>query len=414
MKSSFVTCSVFFILFLNQALGLTCYVSVFGSDETGECTEANPVQSFGKAFSYGGISPLEIYVFPGVYGGPSNSAISYQGSLRIVWFQNQTTSGSNLVQFNCSYANAGDTPCISSNTSISISGFDNSRNAQIIFQKCFTCISVENAADPSQDYFLEVEGVTFTSMSHTAIYAYRIYTVSIQQCTFTENVVVGALDSLVVLVDINTDVWIQYSNFTALHRNGLSIVNATSTRILDCSFDNANLAITGVEESYVLIHSTVISSSSVAIASYIAALSMGTITISGLQLNVAGIGGLKILNANSTSIMGSSFSTAVASNGGALYFENVPNIEVVGSLFYANTATLYGGAIYLVNSEIMLYSTNFTSNAASDGAAIGCKKSDVYYDSSTVFNKNVDTGLHATDIQTTCKVQTLTHPKTVW
>ena len=399
-------------LLITQVLCETYYLSATGSTEEGDGTETNPFSSFAKAFNAtDGSSPLELYVFPGLYAGEDNTGVSYAGALTINWYQNNTAEEGDptTVEIDCTSSQA--LACLSSGTSITINGLDESENPQIIFQDCGICVSINKTTEEkSASYFVDIEGVTFDEVTQYAVFADNIYQATISNSSFTDNDAAGL--TLISLSNVDELIEILDNYFSSTNQNALFLFNVTKAEVYRNTFENAFIFAQGLNSaSQVLITNNTFSSNANIVAStYVVTLNIGTFTVESTKFNTQGISALKSSMSPTTSILGSSFEMGDGIDGGAAYFENVDTVTVSENCyFYQNIASGFGGAIYLVNSSIHMDATNFTGNVAVNGAAIGCAGNEtVSYDNTTVVflgNSNLGPGTDLSYIQNTCNIQ---------
>ena len=408
-----------FALLLSQVFcaDSTYYVSPNG-DDTNNGSEDSPFQTIAKAYNAteDPSESVKIYFYPGTYGGVENTAFNFTGPLTINWVQNSSLAEgeSDLVQFDCTAA--ASLPCFFSNTSITINGLDSdSGNMKVTFTDCSTCITVDNTLnsdDINDDYVISVNGVSFNEVSQSAILGFYLHTVDITDSYFSDGQAGGL--TLIGLHNVDDQITIQSTNFTSLNKNVLTITNNTKTLVENCIFTNSFVSITGQDRKdsqAVLGPNTFVANQGA--TPYIIDLQTGVYTVKDSKVSAQQTGGINVFDSETTSIINSTFETGLAQNGGAGYFENVTALTISENCqFNSNSATFYGGAIYLVNSTVHLDATNFTDNSAVDGSAIGCTGNEtiVYYDNTTVnFYASAGPGPNSTFIQNTCQqvIQTL-------
>ena len=404
MRATYLLLAILFA----QVFCDTVYLSANTGSDDGEGTEENPFQTFNKAFnSTDGTASLEIYLYPGVYGGVNNTGLTYAGALTINWYQNSTAvaGDASAAQIDCTSAvTTSGAPCLASETSITISGLDDNGLPQISFSYCGVCLSLNKTAeDKDSDYVLDITGVSFTGVTQYAISATDIYSVSISNSTFSDTGGDGL--SLVHLINVEDDILIENSQFNSLNKNSLFIVNTTLTELDNNSFTDAKIYIQGVDQSdsQVIVDTNVFVDSGV---TYTLTLTNGVFTIKNSKFNSQS-GALDVSFSDTTSIINTSFEAGAQVEGGAAKFENVTTVTISeNSFFSGNAATTFGGAIYSANSTVHIDATNFTFNAAIDGAAVGCLNgTNIYYDNTTViFSSNTNTDPKGTDIQNTCVI----------
>ena len=407
-----------FTLLLAQVFCATYYLSPDGSDEEGDGSEESPFKTVAKIFNstQDPTEPLELYFYPGMYGGKYNVGFSFTNPLTLNYFPNNSLGEgqANIVQFDCT--SAASVPCFSSTTSITMKGLDgDSVNVMLLMSDCSICLSVDNSANNnsiSEYYFISVTGVSFEAISEEAIFGYSLCSVEITNSYFS-NVLRSTL-SLIGIFNVKDMITIQRTNFISINQNVLTITNTTQTIVENCSFTNSFISITGQDQTF----SEIVLDSNAFIGNigavpYVITLQTGIFTVRDSTISTMQIGCIQIVDSDFTSIINSTFQMGVALNGGAGYFANVATLTISGnSQFNSNAATFYGGGIYLANSTVHLADTQFSDNAAVDGSAIGCSGNGetVFYDNTVLFTGSQGSGPSPTYIQNTCKqVQTISN-----
>jgi len=139
---------------------------------------------------------------------------------------------------------------------------------------------------------------------------------------------------------------------------GAVIISDASMKFVDCTFSN-NLAINHGGALY---------------------LNWGSFIIKNCQFNDNSCGdywggALRCAyDADSLSIIESTFTANKAYRGGAIYIDDVATVEIKDSYFDSNTVTGNGGALYLDqsdNTDVTISGTTFTSNTATNTNADG-------------------------------------------
>ena len=410
-----------FTLLLAQVFCATYYLSPDGSDEGGDGSQYSPFKTVAKVVvvfnsTQDPTEPLELYFYPGVYGGKDNVGFSFTVPLTFYYSPNNSLAAGQAfgVQFDCT--SAASVPCFSSTTSITMKGLDgDSVNVMLLMSDCSICLSVDNSANNnsiSEYYFISVTGVSFEAISEEAIFGYSLCSVEITNSYFS-NVLRSTL-SLIGIFNVKDMITIQRTNFISINQNVLTITNTTQTIVENCSFTNSFISITGQDQTF----SEIVLDSNAFIGNigavpYVITLQTGIFTVRDSTISTMQIGCIQIVDSDFTSIINSTFQMGVALNGGAGYFANVATLTISGnSQFNSNAATFYGGGIYLANSTVHLADTQFSDNAAVDGSAIGCSGNGetVFYDNTVLFTGSQGSGPSPTYIQNTCKqVQTISN-----
>ena len=410
-----------FTLLLAQVFCATYYLSPDGSDEGGDGSQYSPFKTVAKVVvvfnsTQDPTEPLELYFYPGVYGGKDNVGFSFTVPLTFYYSPNNSLAAGQAfgVQFDCT--SAASVPCFSSTTSITVSGAypsENSPFSVLLFSYCSICLSVDNISNNINYYnTISVNGVLFEEISEEAIFGYSLYSVEITNSYFSS--AQATTLSFIALFNIENEIIIQTSYFEAPNKSALAIANTTNTVVKGCTFINTFISITGQNQigSRVILDSNLFFTSS-GLAPYVITLQTGTFAIKNSTVTCSQIGAIRVIDSGSTSITNSTFQMGVAQNGGAGYFANVATLTISGnSQFYSNIATFYGGGIYLANSTVHMADTQFSDNAAVDGSAIGCSGNGetVFYDNTVLFTGSQGSGPSPTYIQNTCKqVQTISN-----
>jgi len=353
----------------------TYYSGPFGSDDTGTGTQSNPWHSIGKGLKSIGSSDV-LYLFPGLYSGPSNvdqTINVYDGIKRIVG------ASRNSVILSCDKRNGFKigTDHQSYRTTLSLYNVTMEHCTTAIYSNSDGRVYVSNVTFFNCTTGIQNNGLVFVNNSLFERNGVAIRTFYYKPTDMTHSIVNNSFNFCTYGIELQnvgkSRITIEGNKFYRFTYSAINISNVSVSVLIKNNTMKKDSKTNGptIEIKYAT-------------------------DVNFIFNNItSGEQALKVLNGSTVKVTSSVFSNNSASAypgwGGAILMDN-STLNVQDTLFLSNYAGYFGGAIYCISGSGSIIHSKFIRNTCyGKGGPFYCQdKCRLFFNENTYQNNNND------------------------